>query len=401
MSGAQREEASALDALRERLAAAARRRVHEAAPRGAALLCVVGVAMEHASAMGELLLHAARPAELAPRAPPFSLAGGGTPPSGLCSVTACDALRSEAALALLEQWAATCAPPVPLPRTLLAGGPAVLQLHVMPSDFSALTAQLHGRGCICDTPPLGPPSACSAALVCAGPNCRRRRAEGEKKEGECTRHARTCGCGTGMFYLAHQGMVLLMDGSRAACTPSRPPASLAAPSAPFAPSSIPPPLSPSLAPLAPLALFTPTAIGHALPSPHLCPCPQPRAWLHFPQVSALSLPRLARRGGQGAAPWQAALLEQAARRRTAPHVAHALHPARGGARAGLVLQRDPSKLLLTSPRAPPLHPPSSRCRCQGGAVVSRTAPRVSCMCARVPCVAGDGVGGEGGGVWGT
>ena len=178
MSGAQREEASALDALRERLAAAARLRVHEAAPRGAALLCVVGVAMEHASAMGDLLLHAARPAELAPRAAPFSLAGGGTPPSGLCSVTACDALRSEAALALLERWAAACAPPVPLPRTLLARGPAVLQLHVMPSDFSALTAQLHGRGCIyCDAPPLEP-AVCllCGALVCAGPNCRRRRA---------------------------------------------------------------------------------------------------------------------------------------------------------------------------------------------------------------------------------
>ena len=71
------------------------------------------------------------------------------------------------------------------------------------------------KNCIyCDTPPLEP-AVCllCGALVCAGPNCRRRRAEGEKKEGECTRHARTCGCGTGMFYLAHQGMVLLMDSS--------------------------------------------------------------------------------------------------------------------------------------------------------------------------------------------
>ena len=258
MSGAQREEASALGALRERLAVAARLRVHEAAPRGAALLCAVSVAMEHTSAMCDLLLHAVRPADFAPRAVPFSLGGGGgggggggTPPSGLCSVTARDALRTEAALAVLERWAAACAPPVPLPRTLLAGGPAVLQLHVMPSDFSALTAQLHGRGCIyCHTPPLEP-AVCllCGALVCAGPNCRRHRAEGDKKEGECTRHARTCGTGTGMLYLAHQGMVLLMDGSRAACAPSRP-----APSPPLAPPRPPrPPLapSPSLAPSPP------------------------------------------------------------------------------------------------------------------------------------------------------
>ena len=85
-----------------------------------------------------------------------------------------------------------------------------------------------------------------------------------------------------------------------------------------------------------------------LAPPPFAPAHQPLAWLHFPQVPALALPRLARRGGQGAAAWQAALPEQAARRRTTAHVAHALHPARGGARTGLVFQRDPSKLLLIS-----------------------------------------------------
>ena len=56
--------------------------------------------------------------------------------------------------------------------------------------------------------------------MCAGPNCRRERGADETVEGQCTRHARECGAGVGIFYLAHQCMVLLVDGPHAAYHPS-------------------------------------------------------------------------------------------------------------------------------------------------------------------------------------
>ena len=53
------------------------------------------------------------------------------------------------------------------------------------------------------------------ALLCAGPNCRRRREADDPREGECTRHARTCGLGVGIFALVHQCVTIIIDESRA------------------------------------------------------------------------------------------------------------------------------------------------------------------------------------------
>ena len=42
----------------------------------------------------------------------------------------------------------------------------------------------------------------------------------EPREGECTRHARACGNGLGIFALVHQGICLLVDGPRSSFYPS-------------------------------------------------------------------------------------------------------------------------------------------------------------------------------------
>ena len=88
----------------------------------------------------------------------------------------------------------------------------------MPPDFAALTAQLHRRVCLsCGRVPIEP-AIClvCGALLCAGPNCRRVRGADEPREGECTRHARRCGFGAGIFTLVHQCVTLLVDGQHSA-----------------------------------------------------------------------------------------------------------------------------------------------------------------------------------------
>ena len=128
-----------------------------------------------------------------------------------------EVLESTAALTLLERWAgATGASALP-PMQMLPP----LQLHRMPSDFAALTAQLHERTCAaCGVAPVEP-ALCllTGMLFCSGTHCRRRREEGEPLEGLCTRHARQCG-GVGIFYLVHQCTLLLIDGPHAAYYPS-------------------------------------------------------------------------------------------------------------------------------------------------------------------------------------
>ena len=42
----------------------------------------------------------------------------------------------------------------------------------------------------------------------------------EPREGECTRHARRCGFGAGIFTLVHQSVTLLVDGPASAYHPS-------------------------------------------------------------------------------------------------------------------------------------------------------------------------------------
>ena len=88
----------------------------------------------------------------------------------------------------------------------------------MPRDFATLTAQLHQRTCIsCQHVPVEP-ALCllCGALLCAGPHCRRERSAGEPIEGECTRHARQCGRGVGIFALVHQCVTLLVDETKSA-----------------------------------------------------------------------------------------------------------------------------------------------------------------------------------------
>ena len=97
-----------------------------------------------------------------------------------------------------------------------------LHLHRMPPDFATLTMQLHQRLCVaCIKVPQVEPALCliCGALLCAGPSCKRIRQPMDSREGECTRHARGCGLGIGIFALVHQGITLLVDGTRSAfCT---------------------------------------------------------------------------------------------------------------------------------------------------------------------------------------
>ena len=98
-----------------------------------------------------------------------------------------------------------------------------LQLQRMPPDFATLTMQLHRRTCAaCGKVPQVEPALCliCGALLCAGPSCKRVKGLDEPREGECTRHARRCGLGVGIFALVHQGVTLLVDGRRSAFHPS-------------------------------------------------------------------------------------------------------------------------------------------------------------------------------------
>ena len=55
--------------------------------------------------------------------------------------------------------------------------------------------------------------------MCAARHCKRRDPS-LARMGECTRHARSCGGGVGVFYLVHQCMVLLVHGAFASYHPS-------------------------------------------------------------------------------------------------------------------------------------------------------------------------------------
>lgn len=140
-------------------------------------------------------------------------------------LSAASLLACPPAIALVKRWAAAAAvasgggPNGLSGRLIVAAAPRLpmLQLHAMPSDFASLTASLHQRVCAsCAKPPLEP-ALCllCGALLCAGPSCRRPRAAHEK-EGECTRHARRCGLGVGLFALVHQNVTLLVDETRSA-----------------------------------------------------------------------------------------------------------------------------------------------------------------------------------------
>ena len=185
------------------------------APSGEALLAVALAALDGYRVAGECAMRALWPAAPA-EAPP--------PPLQLPSPAA--ALRSAAATALMERWAraadgvlggaggggALARAPLRAPL-----GAPPLQLERMPPSFSLLTAALHSRRArCCGTPPLEP-ALCllCGTLLCAGPKCKRAASRGGGPA-ECTLHAAACGGGACLFFLVHQGVVLLVDGGRAA-----------------------------------------------------------------------------------------------------------------------------------------------------------------------------------------
>ena len=196
-------------ALRASLAEAAGVPVAADAPSGAALRWLLARGAREYARVAALLLDGIAPQPAAARAfVPLQLAS----PAAV--------LAHAPALALARRWAAAtrpahggrngtlCAPdalPGSLPR---------LQLLAMPRDFATLTAQLPKQCAACGKPPLEP-ALCllCGTLVCAGPSCRRERRPGEPREGECTRHARSCAREVGVFALVHQCTTLLIDGA--------------------------------------------------------------------------------------------------------------------------------------------------------------------------------------------
>ena len=86
----------------------------------------------------------------------------------------------------------------------------------MPKDFYTLSTLLHARPCaLCGEPPTDT-ALCLVCgdILCATPSCRGE-PEQALRHGEmpCSRHANTCGAGCGMFYLLHEGRVLLTYSS--------------------------------------------------------------------------------------------------------------------------------------------------------------------------------------------
>ena len=175
-------------------------------------LVEVRTSLEQYAALAGLLLEARVGSE-----PRESISPLGVP-------SASEVLGCAGALGLLQRWAAATAtlsgsaseravfPPM--------SSTSPLQLQRMPHDFAALTAELYDRRCAsCGMPPVEP-ALCllCGTLLCAGPNCRRNRELGpaEPTGGQCTRHARECGSGIGLYYLVHQGRTLLVDGPHSA-----------------------------------------------------------------------------------------------------------------------------------------------------------------------------------------
>ena len=239
-----RESVEAHESLRSQLAEAARMRIEPDAPSGTALVLAVHKATRSFARVAALALDALVPPaeggggigssvnvhssrasgdEAPSRAPLRPL-----PPPSASSLLACPP-----AIALVKRWAAAASASGGGSCERSQGGspgrfvvPAApklpcLQLHAMPRDFVSLTALLHLRVCAsCAKPPLEP-ALCllCGALLCAGQSCRRPRMQlqaGQLQEGECTRHARRCGLGVGLFALVHQNLTLLVDETRSA-----------------------------------------------------------------------------------------------------------------------------------------------------------------------------------------
>ena len=212
------EELLQLTRLRLRLAATAHFNLSPDAPQGAALKRVVDAELAHFGRVAALLVRGLYGANGDAGGPlePYALLGG----AALANSPQMWTLAQEWAASLseshLEMVDASLAlgPPPRLPR---------LHLFKMPPDFASLTSTLHQVPCLaCGRPPQVEPALCllCGALLCAGASCRRTKNPREFREGECTRHARTCGLGLGIFALVHQGITLLIDGPRAAFYPS-------------------------------------------------------------------------------------------------------------------------------------------------------------------------------------
>ena len=220
-------EAAALDELRARLAAAADIGVATDAPSGAELVRFVAAETRHFELVTALLLRAGGGDAGDTAYPVASASAVLRCPDVLTTAEAWAAGMAIAGMAIaagMESQVAPAAQPEPLRLSLaLPRSLPTLHLHRMPPDFATLTMQLHQRLCVaCVKVPQVEPALCliCGALLCAGPSCKRIRQPMDSREGECTRHARGCGMGIGIFALVHQGITLLVDGTRSAFYPS-------------------------------------------------------------------------------------------------------------------------------------------------------------------------------------
>jgi hypothetical protein len=204
------QESSELVALRTKLAVTAGVTVADDAPHGECLLRAVQSRCIHFSRVASLLLDAFGPSSASDHyAQPIEV----YTPLNVSAVVQHGGWSER-----LKTWACALVGAGRDPATCALQQPRCLHVERMPPDFASLTVQLHRRVCLaCNKPPTEP-AVCllCGALLCAGPTCRRERVAGEPKEGECTRHARICGLGVGIFALVHQCTTLLVDETRSA-----------------------------------------------------------------------------------------------------------------------------------------------------------------------------------------
>ena len=220
-----RESVEAHERLRAQLAKAARMPIEPDALSGTALVLAVHNATRSFARVAALALDAlVPPAEVGGGCGSGRASGDVVPLRPLPPPSASSLLACPPAIALVKRWAAAASARGGSPgHFVVPAAPKLpcLQLHAMPRDFVSLTALLHLRVCAsCAKPPLEP-ALCllCGALQCAGPSCRRPRVQlqaGQLQEGECTRHARRCGLGVGLFALVHQNLTLLVDETRSA-----------------------------------------------------------------------------------------------------------------------------------------------------------------------------------------
>jgi len=217
------------------------------APNGAALAAAVDDAVAHFNRFARAVLACLWP----------------VPPAGSAEwrlASASELLGSEPARAQLAKWAAQAAgkwfgaPALPaaadatnttefepetFPRHVVATRPCApwhtlaraaptlahmptLYLFRMPKDFNTLSAMLHAKPCAncLEPPPETALCLVCGTILCAGFLCKRSMPGTTPGEAACSGHAKLCGSGSGLFYMVHEGRVMLVDAGQASYFPS-------------------------------------------------------------------------------------------------------------------------------------------------------------------------------------